>query len=233
MKSRTFVMCLFSLVCLVATARADINFFPSYDSDGGKSESREGEEGVKRRDHGSRLPFDMRADLTAALGKDFIGKPSFNQAVDALGDERPLFGFGWEVIMDHVGFGAQYLVSFHEDDPDSWWLDWNGQPAFVSYHLFGARSVIDPFVEGGIGCAGRVFLGPEEGEDWQPRLDITIYPFVGAGAALCLDHFKIGAKLDYALGRSGVPATDIAEYPLGRFQVSVLAGVTFGTKGRE
>ena len=243
MRLPTFLMCTVCLAGFAVSAHADINIFsPRVDRNAPRGEARgedrsaddrenrDGNDGDCPRRRGFELPADTRVDLTAVLGKDFIGSPSFNQAVEALGGDRPLFGLGWEVVMDHVGLGGQYLVDFHEDDPESWWLDWNGQALYASYHFLGTRSFIDPFVNAGMGCAGRVFLGPEEGEDWPTRLSIVLYPFVGAGASLVLDGFKVGAKLDYALDRSGIPATGIPEYPLGRFQISVMAGVTFGAR---
>jgi hypothetical protein len=228
MKLPTFLMCSVCLACLAVSAHADINIFsPRGERHESNRHDRDESDDQDGRDRDIRLPADTRVDLTAVLSKDFIGSPSFDQAVEALNGDQPLFGFGWEVIMDHIGFGGQYLVNFHEDDPDSWWLDWNGQGIYVSYHFFGTRSFIDPFINGGMGCAGRVFLGPED--QFTPgRLALTLYPFAGAGVSVCLDHFKLGAKLDYALKRSGIPATDIADYPLGRFQVSLLAGVSFG-----
>jgi hypothetical protein len=221
MKPRTLTIC---LLCLAIPASADINIFPKHHD---RHEDRD--KGRDDRNFNILASPDTRVDLSAVLNKDFIGSPSFDQAVEALNGDRPFFGLGWEVVMDHVGIGGQYLVNFHEDEPESWWLDWNGQAAYVSYHFLGARSFIDPFVDAGLGCAGRVFLGPE-GENEAARLAITVYPFAGAGAALCFDGFKVGAKLDYALKRSGIPATRIEDYPLGRFQVSVLAGVSFGAR---
>jgi hypothetical protein len=169
---------------------------------------------------------ETRVDLSAVMGKDFISSPSFDQAVRALGNDKPFCGFGWQVVMDHVGIGGQYLVNFREEGPESWWLDWNGQAAYASYHLLGARSAVDPFVDAGIGCAGRVFLGPGEAE--APRLALSVYPFASAGASIGLESLRLGAKLSYSLGRMGIPATLIPDYPIGRFQLSILAGVSLG-----
>jgi hypothetical protein len=170
---------------------------------------------------------EARVNLSGVIGKDFMSSPSFDQAVRALGSDSPFGGFGWEVIIDHIGLGGQYLVDFHSDDPHRWWLDWDGQAIYTSYHLFGARSVVDPFVDTGIGCAGRVFLGAEDCD--AARLAISIYPFVSAGAAVNLHHLRIAAKLSYALGESAIPATAIPGYPIGRFQVSALVGFTLGS----
>lgn len=169
-----------------------------------------------------------RVDLDAAIGKDFSGPPSLDQAERALEADSPFLGLGWEVVMGHLGLGGSVLVDFNENPPADWWLDWDAQPLFASYHLLGSRSFIDPFVDAGLGCAGRVYLGP--GPTAEDRLLLTLYPFVGAGAALVLDGLHLGAKLSYALDRSAIPATAIPAYPLGRFQAQVFAGFSLGAR---
>ena len=171
---------------------------------------------------------ETRVDIIAVISKDFMSSPSFDQAIEAIGNDGSFGGFGWEVVMDHIGIGGQYLVDFHEDAPNSWWLDWNGQAAYASYHILGSSSFIDPFVDLGIGSAGRVFLGPET--TVASRLAISVFPFASAGASLDLQGFRLGAKLSYSLGRTAIPATSIPDYPLGRFQVSAFAGWSIGAR---
>lgn len=167
-----------------------------------------------------------RVDLTALIGKDFVDSPTFDQAARALGDQAPLVGFGWEVVMGHIGVGGAYAADFSEEPASAWWLDWNGQAVYASYHILGSRSFVDPFVDAGLGCAGRVYLGP--GGEPDARLCLTLYPFASAGAALELDGLRIGAKLSYALSQSAIPATTIPGYPLGRFQAYAFAGLSIG-----
>jgi hypothetical protein len=173
---------------------------------------------------------EVRVDLNGVIGKDFMSSPSFDQAVQALGNDNPFTGFGWEVVIKHIGIGAQYLVDFHNDGSDSWWVDWDGQAAYLSYHFFRALSVVDPFVDAGVGCAGRVFIGPGSmpSDCDATRLAISVYPFVSAGASLYLHGLRVGAKLSYDLGRTAIPATTISDYPIGRFQVSATAGFSMG-----
>ena len=170
-----------------------------------------------------------RVDVEAVIAKDFMSSPSFDQAVRALGGGGSFSGLGWEVVMDHIGIGGQYLVDFHEDAPGAWWLDWNGQAAYLSYHILGATSFVDPFVNAGFGSAGRVFLGPEAGG--SPRLAISVFPFASAGASLDLHGLRIGAKLSCSLGSTSIPATSIPDYPIGRFQASAFVGWSFGARG--
>jgi hypothetical protein len=167
-----------------------------------------------------------RVDLSAILSKDFIDSPSFDQAARALQSQSPFVGFGWEVVMGHVGVGGTYAVDFDEGLPAEWWLDWDAQAVYASYHILGTRSFVDPFVDAGIGCAGRVFLGPEGGS--ADKLALTLYPFASAGAAIELNGLRLGAKLSYALSQSAIPATTIPGYPLGRFQAAAFAGLSIG-----
>jgi hypothetical protein len=167
-----------------------------------------------------------RVDLTAVITKDFVDSPTFDQAAQALKNERPLVGFGWEVLLGHLGLGGSYAVDFHQDGPSQWWLDWQGQGIFASYHLLGSRSFVDPFVDAGIGCAGRIYLGPQGNPG--SSLALTLYPFVSAGAALELQGLRLGAKLSYDMGQSAIPVTEIPATPLGRFQLSAFAGFSMG-----
>jgi hypothetical protein len=169
---------------------------------------------------------EARVDLHAALGTDFIGSSTINQAVQAMGSGSFFGGFGWEVVPRHTGIGGDYLVNFFNDDSGDWWLDWNGQALYASYHIFGGKAFLDPFVDGGIGCAGRVFLRGSGGTD-SDALAISLYPFVSAGASLRLDGLRIGAKLSYAIWESAIPVTFIPAYQLGRVQAYALVGFSF------
>jgi hypothetical protein len=162
------------------------------------------------------------------MSKDFMSSPSFNQAVRALNGDGTFGGLGWEVVMDHIGIGGRYLVNFSEEIPNAWWLDWNGQAAYLSYHILGATSFVDPFVDAGFGSAGRVYLGP--GSTSEQRLAISVYPFAGAGASLYLHGLRVGADLSYVLGNMAIPATSILGYPLGRFQAAAFVGWSFGSR---
>lgn len=177
------------------------------------------------------LAAQTRVDIGATVSKDFLASPSLDQAARALGSGEPLVGFSWEVVMGHVGLGGSYAVDFNEPLPAEWRLDWNAQAIYASYHILGTRSFLDPFVDAGLGCAGRVYLGPKDSptaSSTADKLALTVYPFVSAGAAIILDGFRLGAKLSYALDASGIPATSIPVYPLGRFQASAYAGLSLG-----
>jgi hypothetical protein len=174
---------------------------------------------------------DTRVDLVALLGKDFIGRPSIDQAAAGLSGENPFAGFGWEVVMDHVGLGGNYLVRFAQGDDQSWWLDWNASPLFARFHVLGASGFVDPFVGAAIASTGEVFLG--QGAQATRRLAISVFPQLQAGASVRLDHLRLGCQLAYALGGSAIPATRIPAYELGRFQVQAFVGFSFGGRPRH
>jgi hypothetical protein len=167
--------------------------------------------------------------LTGHLALDFSERPSAREAARAFADSENqlLWGPGWEVVMDHLSLGGTYLVSFFQDETSGWWLDWYGEPLYVGYHLFGAGSFIDPFMQVGLGSAGRVTLDNETAADQDP-LYLSIFPFIGGGLALDLDGFIIGGRLSYYPSITPPPTTDFQNYPLDKFQVALFAGVGLG-----
>ena len=141
--------------------------------------------------------------------------------------EQPLWGIGWEVVLQHIGLGGTYMVNFSHDDQDRDMLNWYGQGFFISYHFLGGGAFLDPFIQAGAGCAGRVLL--RNREDYRELdLHISIFPYLSAGVALDLDGFTFGGKVNYVPFQSDLPVTDILPQPVGSFQVQLFAGVTFG-----
>jgi len=123
------------------------------------------------------------------------------------------------------------MVSFSQDAGAHWWLDWNAPALFVAFHPLPGRSFLDPFVQMGVGSAGRVFLDqqpPYGGPGSRQDLSLSLFPFVGAGLSLNLDGFLLSMKGVYTPYASAVPATDIPAYPMGKFQVTVSGGVSIG-----
>ena len=169
--------------------------------------------------------------LTGNLSADFIDVPSAQDIVATFQvGSQPLFrGTGWEVVLDRVGFGGDYAVSFLHGsaDPSSWWLDWYAPALYMSYHVFGSTAFIDPFVQVGLGCAGRVLLS-SSGAAAADSLDLALFPFVAAGVSLDLDGLLLSAKASYTPYASPIPVTDIPAYPLGKVQVALSAGLSLG-----
>jgi len=98
--------------------------------------------------------------LTTDLSADFLPGTSAQQIMPTFAAaERPLqWGFGWEVMPGRMGFGGSYQVSFSQDTLKGWWLDWYAPALYLSFHPLGTRRFLDPYLEVGMGCAGRVFL---------------------------------------------------------------------------
>jgi hypothetical protein len=171
--------------------------------------------------------------LTGNVSADFLGGNSAQQIINTftIGDQPLFWGLGWEVILGHVGFGGDYLVSFYRDAGERWWMDWCAPALFMSYHPFGGRAFFDPFLQVGIGSAGRVFLDRRHMSIYPPPtqdLFLSLFPFVGGGMALNLDGLLVSAKVIYTPYSSPIPVTDIPAYPLGKFQVNLSAGISLG-----
>ncbi len=138
-------------------------------------------------------------------------------------------GLYWEVILGKLGFGMTYLVNFTSVDtvvPDmeyEWFLDWIGSIDF-RYHILG-NFAIDPFLEFGLGNAGRVDISNfEDNEELRDPLQLSLFTQAGGGAALRLDNLYIGGKLLYRIGNSPIPATQFETYPLKNFQLAFFGG---------
>ena len=169
--------------------------------------------------------------LTGNLSADFIEVPSAQDIVATfeVGGQPLFWGVGWEVVLDRMGFGGDYAVSFLHGtaDASTWWLDWYSPALYMSYHIFGSTAFIDPFIQVGVGCAGRVLLSSSASAA-ADSLDIALLPFVAAGLSLDLDGLLISAKASYTPYASQIPVTDIPAYPLGKVQVTLSAGLSLG-----
>jgi hypothetical protein len=143
-------------------------------------------------------------------------------------------GLYWEVIpKSRFGFGMTYLVKFNRE-PSSlpgvdyyWDFSWIGSWDF-RYHFL-ADSVFDPFIEAGIGNAGRVDItGYDYGmEDQRNDLVMSLFGQAGGGIAFRFSEAHVGAKALYRFLNSPVPGTPFETYPLKNFHLSVFAGVAF------
>ena len=102
----------------------------------------------------------VRLGLDSAIGIN--GEPTFGAIHDGFADRsNVLHGLHWEVIHGQVGFGGHALVRFDQQpgitETYQWSMDWDAD-LFMSVHLAGVGRLFDPFVELGLGSAGRVFL---------------------------------------------------------------------------
>ncbi|MGA2641135.1 MAG: hypothetical protein ABSG21_09555 [Spirochaetia bacterium] len=168
--------------------------------------------------------------LTTDLSADFLQGTSAGQiiATFAVADQPLLWGFGWEVIPYHTGFGGSYQVSFSQDAVSAWWLDWYAPALFLSFHPLGARRSLDPYLEVGMGSAGRVLLSGTPAPAVNESLYLALFPFLAGGLSLNLDGLLVGAKVAYTPYKAQIPVTSIPVDPLGAFQVTFTAGVSLG-----
>lgn len=147
-------------------------------------------------------------------------------------------GMYWEVLFGQFGFGMTYLVDFTHISSElpglqyEWYLDWIGSWDF-RYHILG-NFAIDPFLEFGLGSAGRVDISDYEGNDeLRDPLQLSLFTQGGGGVALRLDNFHIGGKLLYRISNSPVPATQFETYPLKNFQLAFFGGFSINSFGHK
>ena len=138
-------------------------------------------------------------------------------------------GLYWEVLLGRLGFGMTYLGDFTSvsseisDMEYEWYFDWIGSWDF-RYHILG-NFAVDPFLEFGLGSAGRVDISDYDGNtELRDPLQLSLFTQAGGGAALRLDNFNIGGKLLYRISNSPVPATQFEVYPLKNFQLAFFGG---------
>lgn len=168
--------------------------------------------------------------LTTDLSADFLQGTSAQQIIStfAVADQPLLWGFGWEVIPGRAGIGGDYQVSFSQDAAAGWWLDWYAPALYLSYHPVGGRRFLDPFLEVGMGCAGKVFISAPPETVLSRSLYLALFPFLAGGLSLNLDGLIVGAKVAYTPYKAQIPVTAIPVDPLGTFQVTLTAGVSLG-----
>ena len=173
--------------------------------------------------------FAATVHLTGDLSANFLGGSTTQEIVNtfAVGDQPLFWGLGWEVILGRFGFGGDYMVSFFKDIGSQWWLDWYAPAFSLSFHPIGANRFIDPFLQAGIGSAGRVLLRGMSMAQGNNLL-ISVFPFVAAGLNFNLHGLLVGVKAAYIPFNAEIPVTDIPAYPMGSLRVSMSAGFAIG-----
>ena len=163
-------------------------------------------------------------------------------------NDLTMTGWHWEVIFDHVGLGMHYGMRFYgseaaiAEDTD-WYLDWKGD-FFLSYHLFGGGSVIDPFLEFGWGNAGSASITsphyvnyPDWEDEWSDgdATALSFYNYFAGGVALDLNGLLLGMKLSYIPSdlTQPVPDSSVDAYGLEPFEVSFFGGLALGGHRRQ
>ena len=172
--------------------------------------------------------------LGATVGAETMNRPTYASILQAFDQKTGLLsGFYWEVLMGHVGLGNTYLVDFNRTDSSYpqlgslWYLDWVGS-LDLRYHFL-PDFFLDPFLEAGVGNAGRVDIS-SYGESGLPAperlLGLSLFGQAGAGLAVRFSALHVGARLLWRFFNEPVPATQFEVYPLKNFRFDLFAGLS-------
>ena len=163
-------------------------------------------------------------------------------------NEQTMTGWSWEVVFDHLGLGMHYGVRFNEpvtetESSTDWYMDWKGD-FFLSYHVLGGGSLVDPFVEFGWGNVGTALVSTHEYydyPDWEEEVEhgsavaLGFYNYFAGGVAVDLNGLLLGIKVSYTPSEIAGPITEpsIQRYALSPFEVSLFGGVALGGHRNE
>lgn len=181
--------------------------------------------------------------LSVYMESDVQNKGEDDSFIDRIDGENPIYGMVWEVIFNNLGLGGHYGVNFDKivDNgiTEEWVMDWKGD-MFLSYHLFGKKTLIDPFAEIGVGNAGRVNIKVDEHTDkcrYNHDYDceheesnvtnMSLYSYTSVGLAVNLSDLIIGAKVNYLNGVMEIPATNFKNYPMENLTFTIFTGYSF------
>ncbi len=90
------------------------------------------------------------------------------------------------------------MVSFFQRRPPGWWLDWYAPALYLGSTPSARNRFVDPYVEVGMGCAGRVHpLRSCRIGWWSRSLSLALFPFVAGGLSLDLDGLLVGRRVTY------------------------------------
>ena len=170
--------------------------------------------------------------LGTSVGAELFNRPTF-ESIQREFDEGAnlLSGLYWEVLMDHVGLGMTYLVDFqslaspYPELDYLWFMDWVGS-FDLRYHFF-EDFFLDPFLEAGLGSAGRVDISSYEEHGLSgvaSPLELSVFGQVGGGLALRLSGLHVGARLLWRFFNELPPATQFQPYPLKGFRFDLFGG---------
>jgi len=170
--------------------------------------------------------------LGVSVGAELLHRPTFESIRQEFDEGANLLsGLYWEVLLDHVGFGMTYLVDFQSQESPYpqldylWFADWVGS-FDLRYHFF-EDFFLDPFLEAGLGSAGRVDISSYREHELpaaESPLELSIFGQVGGGLALRLSGLHVGARLLWRVFNEIPPATQFDPYPLKGFRFDLFGG---------
>jgi hypothetical protein len=170
--------------------------------------------------------------LGASVGAELLDRPTLEAIQQEFGEGANLLsGLYWEVLPGHLGFGMTYLVDFQSTDSPYpqldklWFVDWVGSFDF-RYHFL-EDFFLDPFLEAGLGSAGRADISPYE-ENGLPAAEnptqLSLFGQLGGGLAFRLSGLHLGARLLWRTFNEIPPATEFQPYALKRFRLDLFGG---------
>jgi len=184
---------------------------------------------------GAALSFAGGFRIGAEVSAEFVERPDLSGVVQEFDSRANLIpGLYWEYLPGNLGFGMTALVDLTRATgtlvPEELWLDWISS-IDLRYHFLGGQSFLDPFIEGGLGAAGRSNLTDYEAAgvgttDYSPT-NLSLFGQVGAGLALKVSMFQVGAKADWRFWNGAVPGTSYDPYPLKNVSVALFGGLAF------
>jgi hypothetical protein len=184
---------------------------------------------------GGAAAFGEHFRMGATVGAEMLDQPTLEAIREEFKDGTELLsGLYWEVLIDHLGFGMTYLLDFqrtaspYEQLEYLWTLDWVA--SFDLRYHFVRGFVLDPFLEAGLGSAGRVDISPYEEHGLPPveePLELSLFGQVGGGLAFRLSGLHLGTRVLWRVFNEIPPATQFQPYPLKAFRFEVFGGVSF------
>jgi hypothetical protein len=170
--------------------------------------------------------------LGASVGAELLNRPTLKSIRQEFDEGTNLLsGLYWEVLMGRLGLGMTYLVDFQKQAspyPELdylWFVDWVG--SFDLRYHFVKDFLLDPFLEAGLGSAGRADISSYE-EHGLPAsenpLQLSLFAQVGGGLAFRLPGMHLGARLLWRPFNEIPPATQFQPYPLKNFRFDLFGG---------
>jgi hypothetical protein len=185
---------------------------------------------------GAALSFAGGLRFGAEVSAEFVDRPNLEGVMQEFDQRTNLIpGLYWEYVPKHLGFGMTALLDVTRADVaapvyEELWLDWISS-LDLRYHFLGSQAFLDPFIEAGFGAAGRSNLTDYEAlglgaNDYSP-VNLSLFGQVGAGVALKVSIFHIGAKAGWRFWNGAVPGTSFDPYPLKNVSVALFGGLAF------
>lgn len=117
---------------------------------------------------------------------------NYQQIADQFKSGQGVFYGGFvELGLGSIGVGLSANTMTIYDDSFGQYMDIVDADLYVSFHIFGARALLDPFAELGYGVIGSEW---ENGTDW---IDASYYWYAALGLGVNLGPIGISAKFAY------------------------------------